>query len=602
MHSFFPEPANDAERYLLECMESEQVADFSGAPERQRRIRADFLEGLISNSRGGEGRLAGEIRIRGGEIAGAFRPLTGDRGNLALLFWSCKFNEPVDLSGGTFLALRFVDCSMPAFIGASLGTVADLDLSGSRFSGVSKYRCELSDVGTCAIHLSNARIGGRLVLSSTDQAAFSARGIVRLNGAKIEGSISFQGAALDGMGDAALNGRSMTVGGDVGFEWGGGRRFDAVGEVALAASRIAGDLSLSGARLMNPTGRALHCEDLKVESVFLTRHDETPFEATGRLNFLSATIGGSLVMTNARLAPGPDMDLLGRGGPVALNLAQLRVSNALILRNIGALEPDGPPPSSSDAPVPIRGWFQLAGARLNGILDDPDTAWPAPGYLDLEDLTYERLQSIGGGDVVRQRIAWLRRQYPNGRPTPATFRPQPYEELSRVLRQHGQAREANDIAVEKIRMRLAGRADPLLARVFPRLLMLVAHHGYSSRRAVISFLTFVLMGAVMYGTAIWGFGQDFVPFEASPEPVEYVMPFEIARVSVERGCPGLDVFHYALDAALPVISIGQDTYCRFDPHGPWRWLWLLLHSVYVLAGTALSAVVVLTLTGVLRRD
>lgn len=39
MHSLFPEPENDAERYLLECMESEQVADFSGAPEGQRRIR-----------------------------------------------------------------------------------------------------------------------------------------------------------------------------------------------------------------------------------------------------------------------------------------------------------------------------------------------------------------------------------------------------------------------------------------------------------------------------------------------------------------------------------------------------------------------------------
>jgi hypothetical protein len=38
------------------------------------------------------------------------------------------------------------------------------------------------------------------------------------------------------------------------------------------------------------------------------------------------------------------------------------------------------------------------------------------------------------------------------------------------------------------------------------------------------------------------------------------------------------------------------------PVGPFRWLWLLLHSLFVIAGAALSAVVVLTLTGVLRRD
>jgi len=33
-----------------------------------------------------------------------------------------------------------------------------------------------------------------------------------------------------------------------------------------------------------------------------------------------------------------------------------------------------------------------------------------------------------------------------------------------------------------------------------------------------------------------------------------------------------------------------------------RWFWLLLHSLYVITGAALSAVVVLTLTGVLRQD
>jgi hypothetical protein len=60
--------------------------------------------------------------------------------------------------------------------------------------------------------------------------------------------------------------------------------------------------------------------------------------------------------------------------------------------------------------------------------------------------------------------------------------------------------------------------------------------------------------------------------------------------------------HYALDAALPVIDLSQDLRCRFSPEGSHRWLWLLLHSIYVITGAALSAVVVLTLTGVLRQD
>ena len=66
--------------------------------------------------------------------------------------------------------------------------------------------------------------------------------------------------------------------------------------------------------------------------------------------------------------------------------------------------------------------------------------------------------------------------------------------------------------------------------------------------------------------------------------------------------PGLDVLHYALDAALPLIDLSQDLRCRFTPEGPARGFWLLLHSLYIIAGAALSAVVVLTLTGVLRQD
>jgi len=37
--------------------------------------------------------------------------------------------------------------------------------------------------------------------------------------------------------------------------------------------------------------------------------------------------------------------------------------------------------------------------------------------------------------------------------------------------------------------------------------MLISHHGYSSGRAVLSFLIFVLLGTAIYATALFGFGQ-----------------------------------------------------------------------------------------------
>ena len=606
--------AKDTERFekaaqqrVLDAIGRRQVADFTALPDAQRRLSAGFLQRLISGAPGTRGELCCPLRIRGADIAGSLRPPSAlrDGARAAVQFRACTFDSPVDLSGAEFLVLRFLDCRLPAFIGASLGVSADLDLSGSQFSGVSDYESELSQVGSCAIHLNNARIGGRLDLSSTDQSRFTATGIIRLDGARVDGDLSLAGASLDGRGAPAVSGRSIMVGSNVDLRPACGHRFEAIGEVGFAASQVIGDLMCDGAKLSNPDGRALHCEDLKVESVFLTADDamKLPFEARGRLNFLTAVIGGSFFLSNARLAPGPDYTgLLRTGGPVVLNLQQARISNALAVRNVGALTGESASPSLDEQPEPARGWFLLTAAQLTTILDDIDTGWPAPGYLDLDGATYQRIRHIGGGNLEAKRIAWLRRQFPDGVPTAVSFRPQPYEQLSRVLRQHGLAREANTVAVEKIRMRLAARVDAPWARIFPNLLMLISHYGYSTSRAVMSFLVFVLLGTAMYATALFAFGQPFVPVESDPEPVTYQFAFGALQAMAERGCPGLHVMHYALDAALPVIDLAQDMRCRFTPDGPLRWFWLLLHSIYVITGAALSAVVVLTLTGVLRQD
>lgn len=589
-------PGDAAKQRIFDALGDRTVADFSTLPEAEREVSAEFLQRLIS---GGHGPLCCPVRICGARITGLLRPPTGsgDGGRIALQFRGCDFDSPVDMSGAEFLVLRLVDCRLPAFIGASLRVGADLDLSGSQFAGVCDYESELSYVGSCAIHLNNARIGGKLDLSSTPASRFTAKSTVRLDGARIDGDVSMAGASLDGAGAAALSARAITVGNNVDLVTVGEQRFEANGEVIFAAAAIAGDLACEGGRLSNPDGRALHCEDLQVESVFLTssRETELPFEARGRLNFLTAIIGGGFFLTNARLQPGPDYGgLLRKGGPIALNLRQARISNALGLRNIHALD--------EETPVPVRGWFLLTGMQVTSILDNTETGWPAHGFLDLDGATYVRSTHVEGGDLVGKRIAWLRRQFPDGIPDAASFRPQPYEELTRVLRNHGQTQEANEIAVEKIRMRLAARVDRPWRRVFPRVLMLISKHGYSTSRAVMSFLVFVLLGSAMYAAAVFGFDQPFVPVENPPEPVTYVLAFGLAEITAEQGCPGLDVIHYALDAALPVIDVGQDLRCRFTPAGTWRWLWLLMHSIFVIIGAALSAIVVLTLTGVLRQD
>ncbi|HNP36102.1 MAG TPA: hypothetical protein PKK10_09635 [Woeseiaceae bacterium] len=597
----------EAKRRVRDAIEIRQVADFSALPSEQRRLPATYLQRLISGSDSDGARLCCPLRIKGADITGVLLPPTSaqDGGRTALQFRDCRFDAAVDLSGAEFLVLRFINCTLPAFIGAGLRVRADLDFSGSTFTGVRDFESELSHVGTCAIHLNNAHIGGKLDLSSNKGSRFSATGTIRLDGAHVDGDVSLAGALLDGRGEPALSARSINIGGNMRLKPAAGNRCEATGEIVFAAAHITGDLDCDGARFWNPDGRAMHCEDLRVESVFLSRDDPTGqrFEAAGRLNFLSAVIGGSFFLTEARLIPGPDYtDLQKKGGPIALNLRQARISNALGLRNNAELEDSVGPPAKNDARRPVQGWFLLTGAELSSILDNVETGWPAAGFLDLEGARYSWIRHVGSGDLIARRVAWLRLQFPRGKPNARSFRPQPYEELTRVLRQHGLTSEADAIAVEKIRMRLAAKVDGPWSRIFPRLLMLISSYGYSTRRAVMSFVIFVLLGAGMYATALFGFQQPFLPIESDPAPVTYQFAFGWLQLTTDRGCPGLDVMHYALDAALPVIDLSQDLRCRFSPEGPGRELWLLLHSLFVIAGAALSAVVVLTLTGVLRRD
>jgi len=230
-------PPSAAEQRVLQSICARGVADFTAMPAESAVLRSTFIEDLISGAIANSPQLCGPIRIRGARIQGAIRvlPKSSDGPGMTLLFMACHFDSPVDFSGADFLSLRLVDCTLPAFIGISLTTRADLDLSGSHFSGVRDHVADLADVGNCAVHLNHAHIGGRLLMSATPHGRFETRGSVRLEGARIESSVELHGALLQDCDEAALNARSAVVGGNVELLCGRGHRCEVHGEVAVGA-------------------------------------------------------------------------------------------------------------------------------------------------------------------------------------------------------------------------------------------------------------------------------------------------------------------------------------------------------------------------------
>ena len=90
----------EAERRVLAAIDAREVADFSSLPAPERRLRAEFLQAILSGSGELRGRLCCPLRIHGAEIVGPLRPPSGVSRNshTALQFRSCRFDSPVDLA------------------------------------------------------------------------------------------------------------------------------------------------------------------------------------------------------------------------------------------------------------------------------------------------------------------------------------------------------------------------------------------------------------------------------------------------------------------------------------------------------------------------
>ena len=197
--------------------------------------------------------------------------------------------------------------------------------------------------------------------------------------------------------------------------------FSATGEVRLLGAEIGGDLNCGKGSFANPEGNALSAEGAVVEgSVFLNGG----FSATGEVRLLGAQIGGSLNCREGSFA-NPEGNALSADGAT--------VKGGFFLHG-----------------AKCAGSMSLAALRVGSLVDDRE-CWTGGRHM-LDGLGFDRI--IGPTDAA-MRIAWLRSQRPDH--LGADFRPQPWEQLAKVLREMGHPHEARRIAIEKQRaMRRAG--------------------------------------------------------------------------------------------------------------------------------------------------
>jgi hypothetical protein len=352
------------------------------------------------------------------------------------------------------------------------------------------------------------------------------------------------------------------------------------GGVTLTAASVTGSLDLQSSRLSGGKEYALTCSRVTVGgAVYLQRA-----EIHGAATFVNARIGWDLNAAGLETHTYLRVNRASIGGRLDLSGARLGTSTQAVT------DPDERPGLQA-AGVKIGGALVWKGVTLSdagevslsdadvATLDDDADAWPAAGKLKIDGLSYGSLAGIPSDHREfatwrKARIAWIRKQ------TEDDYSPQPYGELIAALRAEGNDSAAIDVAVdrEKDRRRYAGLDIRQKVQLW---LLSAVGYGYRPSRALIGVVLFVAIGWALFSI---GHDDGYVVRADNNSKARFV-----AAV-------------YSLDTFVPVIDLGlekQFTVTGQKGFGVWlqRYYWL-----HVAAGWLITTLVVLGLTGVVRKE
>ena len=456
------------------------------------------------------------------------------------------------------------------------------------------------------LHVQGAWITGKLVLSQAEIAGALTLAKCRfaeapeLVNTQIRGWFSLAGSAVPG-----LHADGLTCRANVHLKDG----FTSTDEVRLPGATVGGDLSCGGGTFENLKGVALNAEGIKVgKNVYLGDN----LRAQGAICLGSATIGGDLVCRGGNFCNEGE-------NSTAIHCQGLRVSGGFLFDR-----------------VKIRGAVNLTAAHVAHLVDDRDS-WPENIILD--GFVYD---SFAGNapTTAKDRLAWLDQQSPDhsGKAkNPRAFRPQPWQQLRKVLRDMGHLEDSRQVAIafenRKRKCRVIGEisapATPeeivtcfrqwlqsRTARGFHWLYGCLIGYGYRPIRLLGIVGLVWLVSTVLFD--IGGHSRVFGPSDPQifDNPAyDSCNPEKNPRANwtrcqiFPRAYPAFYPPLYALDVLLPVGKLGQQDHwaplasARAPSLTAWVLAWATQITVWLetLFGWIAGLLLVATVTGLAKR-
>jgi hypothetical protein len=363
-----------------------------------------------------------------------------------------------------------------------------------------------------------SKINGSLLLNG----GFTANGEVNLASAKIEGTLACDNGHFKNANGLALRADALTVGASVFLRDG----FSAIGGVNLVSAKIEGQLDCTDGHFENTNSPALQADSIIVGADVFLRNG---FSAKGEVNFIRAEIHGNMRC---------ERSMFSNEGGDAIKLTHAEIGAGLFIQGLRAPEGDRPG---------LSGRLILVQAKCLTFSDNR-ASWPEAGKLVLDGFSYERFHDCEVGWEARQE--WLGLQKPEH--LNESFRPQPWTQAVKVLRDMGHDDDARELAFQRESMRERSKATRRIMKLWLGLLRISVGYGYKPQRALYWSLGFMVSSWIVFACAA-NLGY-MAPRDGSVQAMLAVSPGHSLPDHYTR----FNAAVYAFDSYMPIIELGQD--------------------------------------------
>lgn len=524
-------------------------------------------------------------------------------------------------------------------------TLYALRLSDAKIAG--ELRLTRGFKADGGVTISTSVIGGDIWLSGAElfrregyafnaRAAHIAGAVMMVSGCFARGRIGFRNAEI-GADFVISSGDSAGKVGDA-----NARRTAITGEVDLRGTNIRGSLEFGGSAYLRLENWAINAAGVRVNHDIRFRVDDKRADedtgctkVSGGLRFDGAVIGGELQWQGLEFrGPGPaliaDRGWTKRKATRLISLEGAKIGRALSARSlilsyedkkdrISVIDLRGAQCSSLDDDL-VQGWgFERATPRRPLL---PRRARPTA--LLLEGFTYDRLDPDEGASISNSRNAdrwrkrkhWLREHFERHAP----FHPQPYTQLARVYANAGWTADLGRVLRALQWRQITARKLGMVAELPNALYGALAGFGYAPARLCVFLALYLVLG---WGLVDHANGRNRLIIDVTPvagpadattgETADAAIASGVRPTGPPCGAEIVPIL-YALDVAIPLLDLRQEGKCEpglaegiplDTAHGvPTQSdvdSWRFIKAAYALIGALLTALAVVTFTGIMRR-